>query len=570
MSNGIYRVMNEKERAYFGKPLADVVLAMDKVAQEKHQGHCVAELSSGDAADMSKPAAWLRDQGKLTPAGLAPSSWEVPVACPGLHAVITLSPVTLTVVPEPGDKPTGVGADVFTTAGHLVIGDFIIATTRTPKAEERPKGPLADAWADMPALAKPVAIQIRAEQAPGDLVDYIDLDSARAALANMKAPPPRSNPAVESEEQRADEGTLRRAEESVIAYLAGRNGPKKTVVIADTSWRGGLPSEAEAVLPGIAPEILASAIVDYREKNRESKPISKNLNVPGTTVALVSEEALRSYFQEGSMAQGWQKFSAAYGDTQLLTFSRVGLSHDLSQAVVFQGYQGPRIGVGSLLFLRREADTWRLMYQLRLWVESTETNYRVERPTARRTPKSDAAKPLATAGGTPAKPEPEDEEPAATKPTTATKPTVATAPTKPTDATPAAAAPEPPPKVGLAHVKVRFVNDVDMFRFDRAEFFVNGDMAGKPLKKIASGDSPQDVWEGSVPAGASVLRVRLSYLGKGFFPFLYLDSYPFVRETIKNVSVKRDGHITLTVTASQSPGATKTMEDTLVLNVNEE
>lgn len=370
MSNGLYRQMSEKERAFFGKPLADVVKAMDKAAQDKSHGHCTAELSSGDPADHDKPSSWLRDQGKLTPGGLAPSSWEVPVSCPGLHAVISLSPTTLAVVAEPGDKPTPAGADVFSSTGRLVIGDFIIATSRSLKVPPPTSNDVnGAAWSDMPSLAKPVAIQIRADHSTGDVADFIDINAARAALSGVQAPPTRSPPAVESDEQQGDAATVRETEATILAYLAGRNGPRKKIVIADSTWRGGLPAEAEAVLPRIAPEILGSAIVSYRERNRESQPIPANLSVPGSTVVLVAESTLRNYFQKGNEAQGWTKFSAAYGDPQLLTFSRVGLSHDLSQAVVFQGYQGARIGTGSLLFLRREANAWRVMYTLRLWVE---------------------------------------------------------------------------------------------------------------------------------------------------------------------------------------------------------
>src|SRR5205085_2391371 len=128
-----------------------------------------------------------------------------------------------------------------------------------------------------------------------------------------------------------------------------------------STWRGGLPAEAEQVLPRLAPELLGSAISDYREKNRDSQPLPSEFRIDGTEVVLLSEDAIRSQFHGTSTAQGWGKFRQSYGESQLYTFSRVGISHDLSQAVVFMGYQGARIGTGSVYFLHREGRTWRVL-----------------------------------------------------------------------------------------------------------------------------------------------------------------------------------------------------------------
>jgi hypothetical protein len=360
MSNGLVRSLDVRERTYFGKPLADVVAAIDSVSRAKQHGACVAQTVSGETSSNPKPADLIRDQGRLTPKGVAPMSWEVAVACPEFKVEVALSgdPVVIG-----GDTGVGApqGSDVFVGPRQLVIGEFSLHTTGASADTQQTLD-------ELPSLVRPRAITIRYEKSPGKPADFIDLEAARAAQASVKPSPPRSPPAVEVEEIRGTDDDRRKAESSVYSFLLGRSGKHAHTLVVDTTWRGSLPAEAEQVLPEVAPELLGSAIADYRARNQESQPLPTDLVVPGSAVTRIDEATLKTYFQAGTGPEGWERFRKQFGEDAMYTFSRAGFSHDLSQAVVFMGFQGAHVGTGSLYFLLRQGQNWRVLYQLRLSV----------------------------------------------------------------------------------------------------------------------------------------------------------------------------------------------------------
>jgi hypothetical protein len=350
MANGLVRSLDAKERAYFGQPLLDVVAAMNKAAQANHQAACTVEVTTPDGAPPTA-ADVVQEEGRLTPAGIEPLTWDVPVMCSGFEAVVSLSAAPADAAPQ---KRTDALSDVTVSGRRLVISEA--AGPAPSEAEE----------AASPELVRPHTIEIRFDRKVPNPQSAIDADAARAALNAVKPSRTRPSPAVEVDRLKGDATERANAEKSVIAYLLGREGHREKTFVVGTTWRGGLPVEAEAMLPQFAPEILSSAIADYRSRNMESQAIAEDLAIPNSSVTLVPEERLRSYFEDGNLAAGWARFREAYGDDRLFTFSRVGFSHDLSQAVVFMGYQGTRVGIGSLYFLARQANGWHLLYQLRL------------------------------------------------------------------------------------------------------------------------------------------------------------------------------------------------------------
>jgi hypothetical protein len=368
MGPGLLRTLGQRERAYFGKPLADVVVAMNK-GPAGRDGACTAESQTGEPANASRPATFISDQGRLTPFGIAPLYWQVKVTCPHLKAVVSLSASPVEVAPAEGEKTPGTGDDVFESSRRFVIGEFALAQgARSSTGDESP--PQADdrALVDPPWLARPVAIQIEAAKLPKDVRAAIDVASARTALASVAKSPARPAPAVESEVAEDDRVDPSELEASVFAYLIGRDNKRRQAVVVSRTWRGSLPSQAEDVLPGIAPDLLSSAITNYRRRNEESTEFPANVRVPKTKIVIAPEATLSRYFETGSRAEGWARFRKDFGDDQLFTFSRAGFSSDQTQAVVFMGYQGEGVGTSSIYFLQRDGKSWRLMYQLRVSV----------------------------------------------------------------------------------------------------------------------------------------------------------------------------------------------------------
>ena len=88
----------------------------------------------------------------------------------------------------------------------------------------------------------------------------------------------------------------------------------------------------------------------------------------GTKVADAGALDLRLWKGAGANCQEWAKFHAAFGTGPLVTFSRVGLSDDLTQAVVVMQREDCAWGRRELFILNRTSSNgWAVLYWLSQW-----------------------------------------------------------------------------------------------------------------------------------------------------------------------------------------------------------
>lgn len=121
------------------------------------------------------------------------------------------------------------------------------------------------------------------------------------------------------------------------------------------------------------PEVARSAATDLFDQSAQRRPI----NIPPESIdeRLRLIQAPRSdiravFATDEDLDTQWNKLRQKYeGVSSVVRFSSVGLSSDFEQAVfVAEMSCGPLCGAGTLVFMRRTAEGWKVVKESGLWI----------------------------------------------------------------------------------------------------------------------------------------------------------------------------------------------------------
>jgi hypothetical protein len=112
---------------------------------------------------------------------------------------------------------------------------------------------------------------------------------------------------------------------------------------------------------------LPSSLVDsYRSRNATSYTLGPNLDVEQDYTMLPQEEFEKIFLKGGPV---WARFQAEYPKASgMVTFSRVGFSKDMDEALALMGYRcGDLCGAGGLYLLVKKDGNWVVQEALMVW-----------------------------------------------------------------------------------------------------------------------------------------------------------------------------------------------------------
>jgi hypothetical protein len=115
------------------------------------------------------------------------------------------------------------------------------------------------------------------------------------------------------------------------------------------------------------PLMQAETLDSFFDANEQSYLFDKRLRLPGAS-RFVDAQQIESYFSEGE--GGWQAFDRDYPHYGgFITLSKVGFNRDMNQALVyFSSVCGTTCGTGSLVFLVKEGNVWRIKGTAVNWI----------------------------------------------------------------------------------------------------------------------------------------------------------------------------------------------------------
>lgn len=145
-------------------------------------------------------------------------------------------------------------------------------------------------------------------------------------------------------------------------FILDQTNPAKYIFDPDYTylayWRGELKSVSQAALDDIAN--------DFKTANTEDYHLSELLD---SGCKFLSQEEFKKNFDAASQ-KDWDVIHATYPNIfGYLIFSRIGFNSEMNQALVYTAqYCGFTCGLGNLIFLVKEGDTWRIEKDVNLWV----------------------------------------------------------------------------------------------------------------------------------------------------------------------------------------------------------
>jgi hypothetical protein len=117
---------------------------------------------------------------------------------------------------------------------------------------------------------------------------------------------------------------------------------------------------------GLAP-ISRQTIDDFKQKNAQPSDIENKVTL-SNKVTLISEAEVDKFFGEGG---GWWKaFYQKYPNSPgLITFSNVGLNHEMTQALLYVGWQSDGLsGEGNYVLLSKSNGAWKVERKVMTWI----------------------------------------------------------------------------------------------------------------------------------------------------------------------------------------------------------
>lgn len=141
------------------------------------------------------------------------------------------------------------------------------------------------------------------------------------------------------------------------------------VVMNRTSLEPNLSGDPLKTLKYVAQklprDIAPGAIEDLRNRNRQLYPLNGRF-MTEVKYVLISEEEKDELARTGDF---WSAFSDKYRGQAMVTFSRVGFSSDMDQALVYAGEGcGWKCGRGDFVLLIKENNAWTIKQKVNVWV----------------------------------------------------------------------------------------------------------------------------------------------------------------------------------------------------------
>lgn len=133
----------------------------------------------------------------------------------------------------------------------------------------------------------------------------------------------------------------------------------------DLSRSGDLDTAIRFIQQSLGTAITAATIDDFRAKNRGTYALDARQLDP--RCVLIDEDRYKGLFTQGS---GWPQFYATYRESQgIMTVSRVGLSPNLDQALLYVGNQADyAAGRGRYIYLARKGEDWVIHTMITAWI----------------------------------------------------------------------------------------------------------------------------------------------------------------------------------------------------------
>jgi len=162
-------------------------------------------------------------------------------------------------------------------------------------------------------------------------------------------------------------------ERNVLATIVARHSSQECQLIRSRTTLahpvGPTAEERQRTIDGIEqrlPKLCPSTLSDFAAKNEEEHDVHATFMLGPEFIAVTDEE-----FWELIKQGGWHGLPKKYPGTKgIIDCSRVGLSDDATQALVYFGHQAAaKSGIGSFRLFGRETDgRWHQRQTLRAWI----------------------------------------------------------------------------------------------------------------------------------------------------------------------------------------------------------
>ena len=145
------------------------------------------------------------------------------------------------------------------------------------------------------------------------------------------------------------------------------DGP--AVVVNRTSWESsvsGDPSKAlKYVADNLPSDAAPGALEDLRNRNQEAYVLNGRF-MTKVKYILITEEEKDELARTNDF---WNAFADKYRGQAMVTFSRVGFSRDMNQAIVYASEVcGWKCGRGDFVLLIKENNAWAIKQKVNVWV----------------------------------------------------------------------------------------------------------------------------------------------------------------------------------------------------------
>lgn len=378
---GLMRSMSPPERGWFETAARSVLAAING-----------SRAAAGLAACQPKhPVEIVPEKAYVTPLGLFPVKWGISLRCGRESQLVTFEPGPFVLTKDREEQRGERGED-----GSLTFGASVKLVERGPSFVllERNMGPLrshtlavgriVDSAQPPPGrrtagLLKPEAVTffISSRDEGPPVLSWLDTVALASSLEALPPPPAVGGKKKISKGPSPSAEKMAASERQVFAWLLETKGAPgvKQVVNAETEPVGGkFSDQVITAISDAAPDIDASTLRAFAGAAKSAGRFPSNVVVKGTEVLRLERSEEDRFFapkDEGKAPRpdGWKAFREVHGRTPIWTFSRVGFSADLSQAMVYVGWQSDWLaGAGTIYILDREGEEWRVLYEIPMWV----------------------------------------------------------------------------------------------------------------------------------------------------------------------------------------------------------
>jgi hypothetical protein len=371
------RPLTIEERNYFGSTTKAVSQA---IVQAFTKQRVACTFSKKDAQlGTDSPGKWVSDQGHFSPMGLEPLHWEFHMKCSSGHQKFSLE---VELLATPRTSKTGAGMKQIdgdkngTLQKSDPLGDNSTAIVSVGEQSDLDAEHLPPVAPGTLARVRSLEIFFDVEGTHAiDVAKQLDRAVLTSALKDLRQPPTPTLPVVTDEKSVGTESDRSAVENEVylaaMAQLDDKHVLPSDVVVSEKTEVEKLDPSTRKQLVAVTGDLRPSLLDDFAQQNEHASTFPADLG-GATHVTLFTETEEKSLFEGPQSKDGWKLFRQKYPKvkTGILTFSRVGLSRDRTQAMVYMGYQSDWLnGLGQMLFLQKKpGGTWEVLYMADLWI----------------------------------------------------------------------------------------------------------------------------------------------------------------------------------------------------------